>query len=156
MFIPKDNWYVCDRCGGYYRKSEMHKEWTGLMVCKRGCFETRHPQDFVKAVPDDMSVENARPDVDQSILTTTLSSDAAKNATTISVASISGVRQYSAIGVTLDDGTVFQTHTNLEPSGSDIYLATGLWENASSGNTVYIYAVTNDTFLTTDLTGDDY
>ena len=33
----------------------MKEEWTGFIVCK-DCFETRHPQDFVRAVKDDPSV----------------------------------------------------------------------------------------------------
>jgi hypothetical protein len=48
-----DNWWgVCDRCGLTYRIKELVKEWNGAVVCRRMCYEPRHPQDFVKAVKD--------------------------------------------------------------------------------------------------------
>jgi len=156
MYIPKDPWGVCDRCGRYYRHSELRKEWTGLLVCKRGCFESRHPQDFVQGVPDNISIEDARPDVDETILTTTLSSGASKDDITIDVTSASGIEQYSAIGVKLNDGTVFQTYTNTAVAGTTVTLGTALWGTADAGNTVYIYSSTNDTYLDSDLTGSDY
>jgi len=156
MYIPKDYWMVCDRCGGVYRRSEMRKEWTGLWVCKRGCWEPRHPQDFVKTKIDEQAVEVARPDTDSDILTTTLASNVSKDATSIVVSSYSGILQYSSIGITLDDGTVFQTYTDEEPTSTTIAIATPIWGDAASGNTVYIYAHSNDTYLTDDLDADDY
>lgn len=57
---------VCDRCGTYQKSGDVTKTWDGLIVCKpeikRGCFEPRHPQDFVRAVKDDQSVPFTRPD----------------------------------------------------------------------------------------------
>lgn len=50
-FQPGNYWVVCDRCAFSYRRSDMRKEWNGLVVCKK-CWETRHPQDFVRAVSD--------------------------------------------------------------------------------------------------------
>jgi hypothetical protein len=38
---------VCDRCGFRFHSDALKEEWTGLMVCS-GCWETRHPQDFIK------------------------------------------------------------------------------------------------------------
>ena len=73
---PADNlvlgkWNViCQRCGVKYKNDEVEKEWTGLLVCKRQCFETRHPQDFVRSMPDDQSIPYASPpptDVDVSV-----------------------------------------------------------------------------------------
>lgn len=26
-------WAICDRCGFKYRRSQLRKEWTGLLVC---------------------------------------------------------------------------------------------------------------------------
>lgn len=49
-YIPGDWWVICERCGFRYRKSEMRKEWTGLLVCAKNCWEPRHPQDFLRAV----------------------------------------------------------------------------------------------------------
>jgi len=53
---------ICDRCGRKYKAEEIVKEWTGLMVCKRKCYEPRHPQEFLKGRKDDPSVRDARPD----------------------------------------------------------------------------------------------
>ena len=52
---------ICDRCGFQYRASELRKEWTGLMVCRED-FDPRHPQDFVRGVPDRQNVPWARPE----------------------------------------------------------------------------------------------
>lgn len=51
---------ICDRCGEKYKSTELKKEWTGLMVCS-GCWESRHPMDFLRSVPDKMAVPYTRP-----------------------------------------------------------------------------------------------
>lgn len=38
----------CDRCGFIYKREELIKEWTNLMVCSP-CWDPRHPQDMIKA-----------------------------------------------------------------------------------------------------------
>lgn len=56
------NWKaICDRCGFRYRSDQLRKEWTGLMVCSED-FERRHPQDFVRGVPDRQNVPWTRPE----------------------------------------------------------------------------------------------
>lgn len=50
-YIPGDHWVECQRCGQVHRSSKVRKEWTGLIVCS-DCWEPRHPQDFVRGVPD--------------------------------------------------------------------------------------------------------
>ena len=42
---------LCDVCGREFKSSEQSKRWDGLMVCRQD-FEIRHPQDFVRGVPD--------------------------------------------------------------------------------------------------------
>jgi len=60
-YFLKGSWNViCDRCGEKYKAGQIRKEWTGLMVCE-GCWEPRHPQDFIRTVPDTMSVPYVRP-----------------------------------------------------------------------------------------------
>ena len=51
-FEAGNHWVNCPRCGLDYRHSQMKKEWTGLWVCAEKCWEPRHPQDFVRAIPD--------------------------------------------------------------------------------------------------------
>lgn len=56
---------VCDRCGFKRMASQVVETWDGLLVCrpeiKQGCFETRHPLDFQRAVKDDPSVPFSNP-----------------------------------------------------------------------------------------------
>ena len=52
-YIPGDHWVVCDICGLEYRSSKMRKNYDGLIVCPKD-FETRHPQEFVRARKDDL------------------------------------------------------------------------------------------------------
>ena len=61
MQFKLGEWLVaCDRCGWKRYASQVVETWDGLIVCKpsikEGCFETRHPQDFIKQVKDDPSV----------------------------------------------------------------------------------------------------
>jgi len=51
---------ICDRCGQKKKASEVRQEWTGFIVCTT-CFEYRHPQDFVRARQDKISVPFTRP-----------------------------------------------------------------------------------------------
>lgn len=51
---------ICDRCGQKKKASEVRQEWTGFLVCTT-CFETRHPQDFVRARVDKITVPFLRP-----------------------------------------------------------------------------------------------
>ena len=57
---------ICDRCGFEYKNRRLKKEWTGLIVCygpgTNQCWEPRHPQDYVRGVPDDQSTPWSRPD----------------------------------------------------------------------------------------------
>lgn len=42
---------ICAQCAGTFKAYELKKHWQGQWWCDR-CFETRHPQDFVKATAD--------------------------------------------------------------------------------------------------------
>ena len=52
---------VCDACGQRYPASALRKRWDGLMVCNKD-WETRHPQEFVKARVDEQTVPWTRPE----------------------------------------------------------------------------------------------
>ena len=49
-----NHWCVCSLCGMDYRASEMKVTWDGKQVCEKD-WESRHPQELVRAVKDDMS-----------------------------------------------------------------------------------------------------
>lgn len=52
---------ICDVCGQKYKSGEMKKRWDGLMVCPHD-WETRHPQDFLRSMPDRQAVPWSRPE----------------------------------------------------------------------------------------------
>ena len=68
-------WVICDRCGFRRKNTQVRKEWTGLIVCSDTCFETRHPQDFVRAKPDEQSVPFVRPEQPDVFVSVTHSCD---------------------------------------------------------------------------------
>ena len=67
---------ICDRCGVKRKNNQVKKEWTGLIVCADKCWEPRHPQDFVRAKPDDQSVPFVRPEQPDVFVSVTHSCDA--------------------------------------------------------------------------------
>lgn len=60
-YRPGDFLRDCDRCGETVYASETAKQWDGLIVCIIGCFEERHPQDFVRGKVDRQNVPDPRP-----------------------------------------------------------------------------------------------
>jgi hypothetical protein len=60
-YFKSGAWNVlCDRCGQKLKSTELRREWTGYMVCGP-CFETRHPQDFLRVHEEKISVPWSRP-----------------------------------------------------------------------------------------------
>lgn len=51
---------VCFVCGGKYKASELKKSWKGYWTCHQ-CWEPRHPQDFVRGIPDRQTVAWSQP-----------------------------------------------------------------------------------------------
>lgn len=62
---------LCDRCQRKYKASQLRKEWTGFMVCKK-CYEPRHPQEFLKGRKEDENVSWTRPDSNADTSVTTV------------------------------------------------------------------------------------
>lgn len=56
-----DWWVLCDVCSRKRYASEVKKRWDGLMVCEED-YETRHPQEFVRAINDQKPLPFVRPD----------------------------------------------------------------------------------------------
>lgn len=52
---------VCYECGFKIKSGMMVRHWKGYYVCE-GCFETRHPQDFVRGVPDSQTPPWTQPE----------------------------------------------------------------------------------------------
>lgn len=54
-FYSDGDWNAeCFRCGRKFKASMMRKNWQGFWTCPAD-WEPRHPQDFVKSVPDEMT-----------------------------------------------------------------------------------------------------
>lgn len=61
-YSPGD-WNVIDQQSGFRKKaSEVRRQWDGLIVDKDH-WESRHPQDFVRAKRDRQAVHNPRPEL---------------------------------------------------------------------------------------------
>ena len=60
-FLALGDWNAtCDMCGKKFKSSMLKKRWDGAMVCPPD-WETRHPQDFVRSVPDAQTPPYTRP-----------------------------------------------------------------------------------------------
>ena len=63
LVYVKGQWNAdCDYCGFTFKSSQLKLEWTGLRACAE-CFSVRHPQEFVRGVPES-NIPWARPAVD--------------------------------------------------------------------------------------------
>lgn len=60
QYSPGEWRLICDVCGIKYKSSESKFRWDGLITCPK-CFEHRHPQDYLKARPDKITVPFLRP-----------------------------------------------------------------------------------------------
>lgn len=62
-YRPRQNWYVCDRCGFKKRRAQVSKEWDGLMVCTATCLDPVPPQLFTPTLwPEGVPIPDARPE----------------------------------------------------------------------------------------------
>jgi hypothetical protein len=60
-YYKAGEWNVtCDVCSQKIKAGESKKRWDGFIVCS-DCFELRHPQDFVRARQDKISIPFSRP-----------------------------------------------------------------------------------------------
>lgn len=135
---------VCDRSGMPYHRSEMRREWNGLLVHKR-FYEPRHVQDLIRAKSDRQAASpDVRPDKSITTSSTTLGAAAVKNQTSLTVATSASMAQYDNVGITLDDGSVHWTEIASITDGTTIVVDAGLVSGAASGNTVSFYSKGSD------------
>ena len=60
FYAPGDNNVICDSCGRKRKASAVRKTWDGFFVCPEH-WEPRHPQDYVRNVPESTPVAINRP-----------------------------------------------------------------------------------------------
>ena len=147
---------VCDRCGATFLNDEMREHWTGLQLCEK-CWEPRHPQDFVTGKDDDQTVPVARPDITQSVGSTTLNGAVAQYATTCTLTSSGGVAENDPIGITMDgaESPVHWTYIS-DLTGAVVTMGSYIPKAASSGNTVYLPSINNETWASKMTTSGSY
>ena len=68
-FVLGDSKAVCDVCGFHFKQSQLRKRWDGAMCCTKD-WESRHPQDTIKARSERSVVRNARPEPEYRFLST--------------------------------------------------------------------------------------
>ena len=139
---------ICDQCGRKRHASELKMTWDNFFVCSDTCWQPRHPQDFVEGRADDQTVPIVRPDVPQTMGTTTLSVAASKNATTVTLTSTTGLADGDALGIELDNGDCHWTYSDGDPAAGVVTLGSYLFGAAASGNTVYLPSVNSETYTT--------
>lgn len=78
-FAPGKWNVICDQCGFKFKNDQLRKDWRGLMLCHgggtTGCWEPRHPQDFVRGQADRQMPEWTRPEGDDVFIDTPVSRD---------------------------------------------------------------------------------
>ena len=60
-WISGDYNAICDVCGFKFKASQLKKRWDGAMVCERD-WETRHPQELIRPIPDQIKLPWTRPE----------------------------------------------------------------------------------------------
>ena len=58
---------ICDVCGFRFHSNELQLRWDGLRTCRKD-WETRHPQDYIKAIKDDITPPWVRPEAEDSFV----------------------------------------------------------------------------------------
>jgi hypothetical protein len=130
-----------DRSGFTVRAGETREEWNGLIVDEK-LWEPRQPQDFVKGIPDDQTVPNARPVPPPTFvgpIYVQLTANVAVGATFLPIQYITGFEAGDNIGVMLDTGVLFNTTVSGPPISTGINIASPMPFTAASGNLVTDY-----------------
>lgn len=59
---------LCDVCGFKFKAEDLTERWDGLMVCRED-YETRHPQERIRPIPDQNKLPWTRPEPTDSFIT---------------------------------------------------------------------------------------
>jgi hypothetical protein len=140
-YVGGDYYMVDDLTGYKVRASRMKRMWTGEMWRDQS-WEPRQPQDFVRGVPDDQTVPIPRPrsvNIFIGPTVTTISANAAAGANSLTVDNTIGFNGGDSVGLILDNGVVFMTTIESDPSGDTINLSGVLPYSAANGNTLTNY-----------------
>jgi len=112
MYIPHENWVICERTGIKFRRSELAEEPnkdnpnSGRFVHK-SVWNPVQPQEYVEGVEDDTSVPLVYGDVEQSQGSTTLLNDMDIHTKTVFVVTKSGLATDDPIQIVMDNNAAF-------------------------------------------------
>ena len=56
-YVSGSHWADCDSCGFQFREEDLLETWDGRWV-DEDCWEVRHPQDFLRIKPEQISVDD--------------------------------------------------------------------------------------------------
>lgn len=135
-YRPGDFLRDCDRCGETVYASETRKQWDGLIVCAIGCFEERHPQDFVRGRVDRQNVPDPRPPgVNRFVgtLDTVTTAAAPAGQAFLLVESTARMRSGDRLSIAQSDGNMCIKTIQSVTSAVRLDFATGLPATVSSG-----------------------
>lgn len=135
---PGDNLAVCDRSGFVVYSSMLRREWNNLRVLER-FWEVRHPQDFVRGIPDHQAAEDPRPrSINQFIgpLTTELAAGHSPGDSVMTVETSARFAPGDAILITNNLNDAERHTVLLVPTPTTLTLVGVLAQDASSGNAV--------------------
>ena len=116
-------------------------EWNGLIVWNR-VFEERNAQDFVKGIPDDQSVPDARPlGIATFIgpLVTEINATHAAGETSITIVDATRMGISDMIGIGLDNNDIFRTVIQSIDDGVTITISPALPSATSAGKKLTNY-----------------
>lgn len=140
-YVPGDYNIISDRSGFKIKHSQSRMEWTHSVVDKTE-WEVRHPQDFLKAVPDRQSVSDPRPGAVDGFAetTTTLDAEELTGQTTLSVTSTSTMAVGDSILIFMDNDITHISTILSFVENDTVTINDSLTFKASSGNTVIIFS----------------
>ncbi|WP_144880230.1 hypothetical protein [Gluconacetobacter diazotrophicus] len=137
-YNPGDHYVLDDMSGFKVRRSRTRTipgGQTGQAVVDRRRWEPQQPQDFVRGVADDQSVDVARPRQDDRFMMvgTVVTRPAPAGAVAIMVASVAGMGVGDTVQVMLDSGVNFVTQVR-GIAGGTITLAAPLPASVGAGD----------------------
>lgn len=144
-YRPGSFYRVDDRTGFPQRAERTRKQWNNLIV-DVSVYEPRQPQDMVKGVKDQQSVVDARP-LSPAIFVGPLyvqtSAASTPQATVLFLESLAFISSGDALGVLMDDGSVFMTEVQtLSEDAESVTVQPPIPLSVASGNEVINYRQT--------------
>ena len=131
---------ICDRSGFKIKAGQTRLEWNGSRV-RLEDWERRHPQDFLRAVPDHQAVDDPRPGATDtcSETETSLDADELPGQTVISVASTANMVVGISIIIFMDNEIAHLSTIQGFSTDDTVTIVDPLPSKASSGKLVIIY-----------------